>query len=405
MGYDNDIYVISGGGGSDEWIRPSNWLARPTIATGEKVIYLLCRVFPDETLNWFILQLRCYIFPLYGSITINWGDGQIIVYPHPGGNSPVLVEHLIDYSSLSDWWDEAHTSKQVWVMITPEVNMDIDYINVSRRSNSYSNFCNYGVIEILVGKLMTDTVYGFNFSYLSNLKSLILYEPVTTYGTWFAFIDYCYNLENLEGSIYANSWNYYGARSTISLRHIEKFYFLSNSVEMYEFFNNSAIPYFNMPDMILFNPYASFYNSHVSYIKIKDLLGSGNSTVANCYKLEKFELTTGDGSNCTQYYRFFYGCVSLRESPTLNLVNSTNNTEMFHNCYALHKSNLSNIKSSIGFYSCNLSHAAIYEIFDEQLLTVASTQTIDLRLNPDIANLPVPTIAIATVKNWSAQIS
>lgn len=395
----NQVILGPSAPSSDEYVRPSNCLARPTIATGEKVIYLLCRVFPDETLNWFILQLRCYIFPLYGSITINWGDGQIIVYPHPGGDSPVLAEHLIDYSSLSDWWDEAHTSKQVWVMITPEVNMDIDCINVSRRSNSYSNFCNYGVIEILTGKIgnIAAANFGFYFNNLNNLISMVMYEPITLATNWFGFVDYCNKIESIEGTIVAPTWNYYGAQETYNLRYIDHFK-LVGAIEMYNFFNRSGIPKIDMPDLTVTSLYATFYLSQCVNILIKDIVGAANSTAMFCRKLETFKLMDGDGSNCTQYYRFFYGDSILQESPTLNLVNSANNSEMFYECYALTKSNLSNIKASISFYACNFSHAAILEIAGQCLYTEAGF-TIDFRLNPNIANLPVETIAVFTILN------
>ena len=164
----------------------------------------------------------------------------------------------------------------------------------------------------------------------------------------------------------------------------------------------STVPVLNWPEFIV-----KYYNGigsgrqvkSVTYKKVQYLYG-----MAYCLILEDFSLTDDDGSYCITCNEAFIHCNFL-ETPTLNLINSNDNTNMFQYNFRLIKSNLSNIKASISFYCCNLDHAAIYEIFDEQLLNVASTQTIDLRLNPDIANLPVATIAIATAKNWTTQIS
>lgn len=123
------------------------------------------------------------------------------------------------------------------------------------------------------------------------------------------------------------------------------------------------------------------------------------------YSLTDFIIVAGDGANVTSYNQAFYYCGSLKETPALNLNSSTNNLGMFEGCWSLTKSNLLNIKSSISFRHCNLSYDEIEKIFTYQLQTVATTQTIDLRGNPDITNLPSSIIQIATNKNWSVLIS
>jgi hypothetical protein len=120
--------------------------------------------------------------------------------------------------------------------------------------------------------------------------------------------------------------------------------------------------------------------------------------------LRKFNVIAGDGSTVTTFQQAFYQC-DFEETPALNLTGSSNNANMFYENQRLRKSNLSNIKASISFYGCSLNHSAILNIFQNQLLAVVTTQTIDLRRNPDIANLPAATIAVATAKNWTVQIA
>ena len=368
MGYDNDIYVISGGGGSDEWQRPSNWLARPTIAIGEDAIYLLCRVtsFGD---NW-------VIFACTNKYSVDWGYGAVEDF-----NSGISATKNLDYTQLTEWWDDTETDKQVWVKITPQSSYSIDsfYIIGQNLATKSTNRC---VIEVLCGSLLNPLAWSaISMAQLTNCIAIKFYQNL--------YIQ-CYNFTNVFA---------YNPNLEIIEGNIE----IASSVTTYAILRNCGkLKFMNLIIDGSCREQFSFCSS-IKSVSAKKYTRADASFQQN-FAMEKFELTDDDGSACNLWKQTFYYC-NFVETPTLNLINSTDNTYLFSNNYNLKKSNLSNIKASIGFYSCNLNHAAIYEIFDEQLLTVDSAQTIDLRLNPDIANLPLATIAITTVKNWSAQIS
>lgn len=391
MGYVNDIYVSSGGG-SDEYVRPSNLLARPTIAAGEKVICLLCRV-DSYGNNW--LGFTCK-----GNYNVDYGYGNSDV------NSGVEFTLNLDYSQITDYWDETETDKQVWVKITPQSGQNLNYfVTKSINWSNYDDFgykYNTGVVEVLFGKLDTVTdSSGVKFNWLINAKCIKIYERIVCSSGLDKTFIYCYELECLEGEMESQL-----VQNTFvecyNLKYTADFQIIGSGgnviIDQY-----SSVPVLNWPEFIV-----KYYNGigtgrqvkSVTYKKVQYLYGMA----FNCSSLEEFILTGDDGSYCVSCLNAFQNCGFI-ETPTLNLTNSTNNTDMFKWNYRLIKSNLSNIKASISFYGCNLSHAAILEIADEQLQTVASTQILDVRLNPDVANLPLTTIAIATAKNWTIQIA
>jgi len=390
MGYVNLIRKVVGGG-SNKWVRPSNWLARPAIATGEKVIYLLCRVDSFGN-NW--LGFTCK-----GNYNVDYGYGNTDV------NSNVAFTLNLDYSQLTDWWDETETDKQVWVKITPQSGQNLNYfVTKSINWSNYDDFgykYNTGVVEVLMGKLDTVTDgSGVKFNWLINTKCIKIYERIVCSSSIISPFIYCYNLECLEGEMESQDIQAI-FKECYNLKYTADFQMIGSGGNVI-IDQSSTVPVLNWPEFIV-----KYYQGigegrqvkSVTYKKVQYLY-----SMAYCFTLEEFKLTDDDGSYCVSCYNAFVHCNFL-ETPTLNLVNSGNNTNMFQYNWRLIKSNLSNIKASISFYGCNLSHAAIYEIFDEQLLNVASTQTIDLRLNPDIANLPVETIAIATAKNWTVLIA
>lgn len=388
----NQVILGPSAPSSDEYVRPSNWLARPAIATGEKVIYLLCRVDSSGN-NW--LGFTCK-----GNYNVDYGYGNADV------NSGVAFTLNLDYSQLTDWWDETETDKQVRIKITPQSGQNLNYF-VTKDIN-YSNYddfgykYNTGVVEVLVGKL--DTVAdnsGVKFNWLINTKCIKIYERIVCSSGLYTPYYKCFKLECIEGEMESSDIRDVFIEC-FNLTYTADFQMIgaggNNIID-----SKTSIKVLNWPDFTAIYYVSVGAGEQIQSVTYKKALYLYNLAV-NCFHLEEFLLTDDDGSYCVSCYNAFQNCGFI-ETPTLNLINSTNNSDMFKYNLRLIKSNLSNIKASISFYSCNLDHAAIYEIFDEQLQSVGSTQTIDLRLNPDIANLPVATIAIATAKNWTTQIS
>lgn len=378
---------------TDEWTRPSNWLPRPIIATGEKVIYLLCRVDAFGN-NWIGFTVK-------GNYTVDWGYGATEDF-----NSGVTATKNLDYAQLTEWWDSTHTDKQCWVKITPQAGQYFNYfITPSINYSNYDDFgrkYNIGVIECLIGKLDTLSYgSGIRFNNLINIQCIKIYERIISNVSIDNLFYLCYNLICIEGELETQDAQYI-FNECYNLTYTKDFQIIGSGGNFIIVNETTSVPILNWPEFIV-----KYYNGigngmqlkSVTYKKVQYCYG-----MAYCFKLEEFILTDDDGSYCLSFYNAFVHC-NFKETPVLNLINSGNNTNMFQYNWRLVKSNLSNIKASISFYGCNLSHAAILEIFDEQLLTVVSAQTIDLRLNPDIANLPAATIAIATAKNWTVIIA
>lgn len=388
------INPVMFGGSSSRWQRPSTWLARPTIAAGTKTVRMLVAVFPNAS-NYIKLQAA-------GNLTINWGDGNTIDYSSPD------VEYNLDYAGISTYL--VGTVKQCWINVSVQAGQSISkfILNFEKTTTLVGFSANQNILEILVGTINMSTNYNFYLAKMRALKCIAFLDDFSSgaYNLLNVFLGN-YNLECIQGTFVSNYYNSQMFLNCYSLKFLSQFNYTStNSSTAQSAFSNTAIEILDLTNFIA-NTCQTLVSNCRNLRKLThnvSAMGNAYQLALNCYCLEEYVLVGGDGSASNTYYQAFHTC-NFAETPAINLTNSTTNVAMFENNYRLVKSNLSNIKASIGFRYCNLSHAGILNIFTNQLQTVGYPQTIDLRNNPDIANLPAATIAVATAKNWTVQIA
>lgn len=377
------------------WKRPSNWLPRPAIASGEKVVKFLNQVFPDSK-NYIRLQCR-------GAFTVDWGDDNIINYA-----DGTIVEYNIDYSAVTDFFDETETSKQHWVKVTPQSGDITAFImnTTKTTSSAVGASTNQGVLEILVGELNITGSYNLYMSSMHNLQSILFVEDFSTnYNLTNSFLNN-YGLQHLDGNFTSNVYNSGMFANCYNLRYVDNFNLVcTGSVTAQGIFQSYGGDVLDLPNF-LFSTGRSFVflSSNIKSLSldISEMLNA-YQLAYNAYQLEELNLYAGDGGNSATYYQAFYNC-NFKETPALNLNSSSSNANMFDFNYGLYKSNLTNIKASIGFRNCNLDHSAVLELAN-QCIYNSTGYTVDLRDNPNIVNLPAATIAIFTAANATVLIS
>ena len=128
-----------------------------------------------------------------------------------------------------------------------------------------------------------------------------------------------------------------------------------------------------------------------------DSTSTNNSNLfGNCYTLRKLPAEINTERGCRH---MFNNCSSIVSVPEYDLYASLDNTGMFNSCRSLRSCNASGIRSSIGFNDCYLSSGAIFDIFNR--LETVSSASIDIRNNYGVSELHSDTIAIATNKGWT----
>lgn len=102
-------------------------------------------------------------------------------------------------------------------------------------------------------------------------------------------------------------------------------------------------------------------------------------------------------TNVTNSREAFEACHTLSEIPALDMSSSTNNTNICYQSYSLKKMGITGIKTTTSVRYCNLSSAALDEIYTN-LASGVSGQTITVSNNPGIGG---DDPSIATAKGWT----
>lgn len=137
--------------------------------------------------------------------------------------------------------------------------------------------------------------------------------------------------------------------------------------------------------------------------EIPDINISGGTTLNNSYSHVFYNTnlhTIGDIKFGVSARSMFLNCNRLTTTPAWDMSGVQDATTMFQGARGLIRFPASGISCDIGFYQCNLGSGSIKEIFDN-LETVSSSKTIDIRRNYGTNFLHPDTTAIATNKGWT----
>ena len=289
---------------AEDWVRPADWLAMPTVTSSEQKFVGLHAVWPNDA-NF--VSLRCQ-----GDYTIDWGDGTVENFA-----SNVQANHTYTYSAISSSTESVRGYRQVIVTVTPQAGNNFTLLDLQTKHNQSGLVGNYasGWLDI-VTSLPNCSASG-----------LFIASSATTVRH-----------RLLERSRLLNI----GSQNTFL-----RLYFECSSLQAVEFPNTSGIT----------NCQLMFSNCRsIKAIPIFDTSNVTNfgSFALGCAALEAGPLLNTDSAVTME--TMYSGCTSLKSVPLYNTALCQNTSSMFINCFALTEVppfNFSVLNNSVGmFFSC-----------------------------------------------------
>ncbi len=424
----------------DAWIRPTDWLAMPTIGTQEFIGLLA--ITDDESNH---IALACA-----GAYTVDWGDGtsQNIA-------TGVVAQHSYTYSAISVGTLSTRGYKQVLVRVTPQAGQNLTAVSLQQQNSILAKVHVTGWLDIAIkGSNITSLAIGGSTVTNGMLENVDIYSfgSITSLNTLFNF---CYSLQKVNLPNTASVTNFsYMFQNCIALRTIPLFSTVSGT--NFEGMFNGCLTFRTMPllDTSAATNMSSMFTSCTNLTTIPLLNTVNNLNFSymfqNCYRLESIPLL--DTAKGTNFSYMFSGCQTLTTIPLINTINNLNASNMFNLCYRLQylpllntgkvtnfsdmfpyclslqqlpnfntalgtnfarvlgtsvatttsfaKGAFQGTRYAISYNGMCLSQSAIVDIFNG-LGTAVGAQTITVTNNPGRAALTAPEIAIATGKGWT----
>ena len=374
---------------SNDWVRPSDWLAMPTIGTQEFIGLLA--VTDDESNH---IALTCQ-----GAYTVDWGDGTSDTVA-----SNVKAQHTYTYSAISSGTISTRGYKQVLVRVTPQAGQNLTVINLQQQNSALAKAHTVGWLDIAIkGSNITSLVLGGATVYMYMCENVDIYSfgSITVLQQLF-FNFYALQKFSLPSNISSVTDMYRMFAGCRTLKNIPIFDTSSNTS-----FSSFCVDCYSLQEFPLFNTAAG--------INFQNMFES-------CYSLRTIPLL--NVANGTSFNYMLNACVNIQIVPLLNTIKGTNFTGMFQQMYSLQL--VPNINTALGtafgsvvnlstsiargafqgtryaisYNNLCLSRAAIVEIFNG-LGTAVGSQTITVTNNPGRAALTAPEILIATAKGWT----
>jgi surface protein len=308
--YRDFLPVVSDG----EWVRPSDWLALPTVTEAEEKFVGLHAVFPEGN-NFCALLFR-------GAYTVDWGDG---VVENVADN--VKAEHVYDYSAISNATLTSRGYKQVIVTVTPQVGQNLTTINFQQRYTGQTTAYATGWLDVTgsfpnAGSGATITFGGgtVRHTYVEQATILTIGACTSMQGMFNA----CYSLQSVP---------------------LFNTALVTNMTSMFNgCYSLMSVPLFNTALVTLMN---SMFESCESLQNVPLFNTASVTTMASmffgCRSIKEIPLfNTSLVSNMSQFIR---NCLSLQSIPLFNTASVTTMASMFQNCFSLQSIPLFNTAS------------------------------------------------------------
>jgi surface protein len=170
------------------YVRPSSWIALPTITDGEAKIVGLMAVYPEDGSTHIA-------FTIQGACTVDWGDGTSNNYA-----TNVPAEHSYTYSTLSAGTTTSGGYRQAAFTVTPQSGQSIVSIDFMVRSSAAnqntSQFTNLLDLEISAPEC-TYFAMGNPSASVARHSSLerFVWRGVANLTTAKSMFKYCYSLQ------------------------------------------------------------------------------------------------------------------------------------------------------------------------------------------------------------------
>jgi hypothetical protein len=416
--------VPAGGGASTEdWVRPSDWLAMPTVTDVEQKFVGLHAIFPEGN-NFAALLFTTST----GQYQVDWGDGSSPTLH----NSNTKAEYAYDYAT----YDTGNTTlssrgyKQAIITVTP-VSGNLLTCNFQQRYTGQNQAYATGFLDCIIS-MPNHSASAFVFGGTTVRHAYVERFDVKTLGS-------------------CNSLNE-AFRNCSSLQSLPLFT-TSSVTNMVSMFNGcislKTIPLFNTSAVLSMQLTFSDCRSLKTIPLINtSLVQTMSSMFINCSSLSSLPLL--NTTSCLNMSFMFQGCAQLFYIPSFTTSSVTNMQNMFFSCGiksipsftttsvnamqnmfgsnpniqsipALSTAAITTIAGSnfnvdfaggcnsldrcqmvfartVGFANCQLSATALNEIFTNLVDRSATTQasiTITGNYGAATANT-----AIATAKNW-----
>jgi surface protein len=377
------IEVPSGGGG-DDWQRPSDWLAMPTVLSTEDTFVGLYAIHPNGN-NFAAFRFTTDT----GQYQVDWGDGTVDLV-----NSNVIAEHTYDY----DIYDPTDTTlstrgyKQAIIVVTPVT----------------------GQLRTANFQLRRTTTPAQNLPYATGFLDCILSMPNANTDASIIFggitvrHSFCERFNLLNSGNLTSMFNMFAV--CISLQSILLIN-TSNVTNMGAMFNVcislKSIPLIDTSNV---TNMASLFSGcgALRTIPLLNTLSVTNmaSMFANCNSLQSVPLL--NTSNVTNMGSMFNGCNSLQSIPALSTaaITTTTGTDftLFSNgCFSLDRCEMV-FARTVNLLNGQLSRDALVEIFNN-LVDRTSTTAANININNNwgalAGGLSLIDRDIALDKNWT----
>jgi hypothetical protein len=383
----NDLSNSNLSQGKSTWVRPSDWLAMPTVSPTENKVVILNPVFDtDNEIVKFQMSTSNAT-----SYTVDWGDGIVESF-----TSNSLAQHTYTYANISASTISSRGYKQVLIVITPTNtgvyfnNSPIFSGNISNALDVIINYTNNGTLPLggssmrlplcesinIINGIITTTNFIFG-----GAASLRYISPLTVNSTSLGYIfhncsklEYCPEIKLLQA---INSLQSAFAGCS-SLKYIPKFP-VSSVTNLQSMFNGC---------------------SSLTYIP-NFQFGSGvtttNGMFSGCSGLKQIDATFASNSIITTTSGMYTNCYSLTKVPTLTVTGTTltNTSSMYSNCYSVETFPLLNTSYATNTSSMHLSNFSMKEapFYDLQRATNLSNMFATCTL---LTTIPLYNIAAAS---------
>lgn len=383
-----------GSGGStpsdNTWVRPTDWLAMPTIGTQEFIGLLAVT---DDESNHIALLCR-------GAYTVDWGDGTI---ENVADN--VKAQHTYNYSSISNSTLSTRGYKQVLVRVTPQAGQNLTTVNLQQQNSILAKAHTVGWLDIAIkGSNITGLTLGGNstvYMYMCENVDIYSFGNITILQQLF-FNFYALQKFSLPSNI-SSVTNLY--RMFAGCRTLKKIPLFDTSANTS--FQNFCTDCHSLQEVPLFNTAngTDFRNMLESCFSLRTIPlfntanGTNFSAMLNaCYNIQSIPLLdTSKGTNFSYMLQQMY---SLQSVPNLNTALGTTFVGMVTLSPSIAKGAFQGTRYAISYTGLCLSQSAIVEIFNG-LGTAVGAQTITVSNNPGYAALTAAERLIATNKGWT----
>jgi hypothetical protein len=352
--------VPAGGGASTEdWQRPSDWLAMPTVTDVEQKFVGLHAIFPEGN-NFAALLFTTST----GQYQVDWGDGSSPTLH----NSNTKAEYEYNYAT----YDTGNTTlstrgyKQAIITVTP-VSGNLLTANFQQRYTGQNQAYATGFLDCIISMPNNGSnaiSFGGTTVIHRLLENIILIKlgNSTTLTTAFISIPNLINVEFLD----------------ITPVTLLQQCFSSCSKLMYvKILNSNNVTAMNLT---FFNC-ISLYKVNIPHTNsLTNLEGCFDACVSLMY------FNFGNTSNVTNMFYMFRGCRAIKNIPFINtnITLLTGNDISFQsfadNCNSLIRCQMV-FARTVGFSSCQLSATAIEEILTNLVPRTATSATITLTGN------------------------